>query len=148
MRQRSPSPLRTSFLVACLIAAFLLRCTAAAAQSTPVHAPTLTQTPTRTWTPTTTPTLTRTPTATPTPMPLVADANCDGRGTAADFCAAIMASVDASKFPACRDADSFRGRPLVDRDLIPILADIFSTFAAPWTPTPSVSLPGTRASGR
>ena len=72
-------------------------------------------------------------------MPLIADANCDGRGTAADFCAAIMASVDASKFPACRGADSFRGRLLFERDFIPILADIFSTFAAPWTPTPSPS---------
>ena len=72
-------------------------------------------------------------------MPLIADANCDGRGTAADFCAAILASVDASKFPACRGADSFRGRPLFDRDFIPILVDIFSTFAAPWTPTPSPS---------
>jgi len=77
-------------------------------------------------------------------MPLIADANCDGRGTAADFCAAIMASVDASKFPACRGADSFRGRPLIDRDFIPILADIFSTFAAPWTPTPNPSATITR----
>ena len=136
---RPPSQLHASFLVACLISAFLLRCTAAVAQSTPIRAPTLTRTPTLTGTPTTTSTPTSTRTPTSTPMPLVADANCDGRGTAADFCAAIMVSVDASKFPGCRGAESFRGRPLFDRDFIPILADIFSTFAAPWTPTPSPS---------
>ena len=123
----------------CLTWICLLRLPTAAAQSTPVHAPTLTPTPTRTSTPTITPTPTRTPTSTPTPGRLVADANCDERGSAADFCAAIIVAGDASKFPTCAGADSFRGRRLTDLDFVPILADIFDTFATPWTPTPSPS---------
>lgn len=117
----------------------VFRLSPAAAQSTAVHAPTLTPTPTRTVTPTVSPTPTRTPTHTPTLPPLVADANCDGRGTAADFCAAIIVSGNAALFPACSYADSFRDRDLSDRDFVPILADIFDTFATPWTPTPSPS---------
>jgi hypothetical protein len=76
--------------------------------------------------------------------PLFADANCDGRGTAADFCAAIIVSGNPAKFPACTYADLFRDRGLSDRDFIPLLADIFDTFAAPWTPTPSPSSTITR----
>ena len=133
------SILRSAALAGALLWVALLCSGAAVAQSTPVHAPTLTPTPTRTPTPTAPPTPTRTPTSTPTPLPLIADANCDGRGTAADFSAAIVVSGDASKFPTCVEADRFRDRGLSARDFIPILADIFATFAAPWTPTPSPS---------
>jgi len=76
--------------------------------------------------------------ATPTPR-LVADANCDGRATAADFVAAIMVSGDASQFPACRAADRFRERALTPNDLLPVLHDIFATFDQPRTPTPTAS---------
>jgi hypothetical protein len=108
----------------------------ATAQSTPVHAPTLTPSPTRT----STPTVTATPTYTATPTPrLLADANCDGRSTAADFSAAVIVSGNAARFPACTGADSFRGRSLSDEDFVPLLADIFDTFATPFTPTPTPS---------
>jgi hypothetical protein len=66
---------------------------------------------------------------------LVADANCDGRGSAADFVAAVTVAGDGSSFPDCDGADFFRDRPLSDRDLLPLLNDVFSTFAVPWTPT-------------
>jgi len=134
---------RRSSLAACMLSC-LVHLSPAVAQSTPVSAPTLTPTPTRTATPTASPTPTQTPTRTPTPRPLFADANCDGRGTAADFCAAIIVSGNAAQFPACTYADLFRDRGLSDRDVIPILADIFDTFAAPWTPTPSPSFTITR----
>ncbi len=76
--------------------------------------------------------------AVPTPRP-VADVNCDGRGTAADFCAAVIVSGDETQFPACAAADPFRGQPLTDQDFLPILHDLFDTFAAPWTPTATAS---------
>ncbi|HVO28253.1 MAG TPA: hypothetical protein VMW56_31995 [Candidatus Margulisiibacteriota bacterium] len=121
------------------VSSCVLHLSHAGAQSTPVHAPTLTPTPTRTATPSVPPTPPPTPTPTPTQRPLFADANCDGRGTAADFAAAISVSGNAALFPACAYADLFRDRGLSDRDFVPILADIFDTFAAPWTPTPSPS---------
>jgi hypothetical protein len=122
----------------------LLALSAAAAQSTPVHAPTPTPTATRTSTPSVSPTPTPTPTPSPTlPLP-AADANCDRRGTVADFSAAIIVSGDATRFPGCAGADSFRGRRLSDQDVVAILADIFDTFGAPPTPTPSPSATITR----
>lgn len=136
--------LRAALFAGLLLWILLFHCGGPAAQSTPVHAPTLTPSPTRTLTPTGAPTPTRTPSPTPTPLPLLADANCDGRGTAADFSAAIVVSGNATKFPACAAADRFRDRGLSDRDFVPILADIFDTFAAPWTPTPTPSFTITR----
>lgn len=136
--------LRAAFFAGGLLWISLFHFRGAAAQSTPVHAPTLTPSPTRTLTPTASPTPTRTQSPTPTPLPLIADANCDGRGTAADLSAAIIVSGNAAKFPACAAADRFRDRGLSDRDFIPILADIFDTFAVPWTPTPTPSFTITR----
>ncbi len=123
---------------------------AAAAQTTPVQAPTPTATASRTRTPTATATSTPTATRTPTPLPLVADANCDGRGSAADFCAAIIVSGDETRFASCAGAEPFRGRPLSEQDFLPLFHDIFDTFAAPWTPTPTRSstvTPTGRATG-
>ncbi len=71
--------------------------------------------------------------------PLVADVNCDGRTSAADFPAAIFVSADGTRFPACADADSFRDRTLTDRDFLPLLHDVFGTFNAPLTATPTAS---------
>jgi hypothetical protein len=124
----------------CILAACLLLVPLTAqAQSTPIQAPSLTPSPTRTRTPTQTATPTATSTATSTPIPLVADANCDGRASAADFSAIVIVSGDDSRFPGCADADPFRGRPVGDPDFLPLLHDIFDTFAAPFTPTPTRS---------
>ncbi len=109
----------------------------AAAQSTPVHADTPTQTATRTPSVTVTPTATRTPVATPTLKPVLADANCDGVGSAADFTAAIRVSADENALPTCRGADLFRGQQLSMASFLPLFHDIFDSFAAPWTPTPT-----------
>ncbi len=75
---------------------------------------------------------------------LVADANCDARPSAADFVAAIIVSADETQFPSCADAGPFRGRALSDADFLPILHDIFGTFTARWTPTPTLSRTATR----
>lgn len=72
------------------------------------------------------------------PLP-VADANCDGRGSAADFTAAVIVSGDGAQFPSCAAADPFRDRMLQDADFVPILHDLFDTFTAPRTATPTVS---------
>jgi len=112
------------------------------ADATTVHAPTPTATMTRSPTVSASPTITQTPMQTPTRPPtpvLVADANCDGAGSAADFAAAIIVSADSAQFPTCTAANQFRGRFLTDEDFIPILHDIFATFDAPWTPTPTAS---------
>lgn len=69
----------------------------------------------------------------------VADANCDERGSAADFVAVIAVAYDGLLFADCEDADFFRDRPLADRDFLPLFNDVFSTFAVPWTPTITAS---------
>lgn len=93
---------------------------------------------TRTRTPTPTPTATALPTATPTSS-LLADANCDRVGSAPDLSAAIIVSVEPEQFPGCRGADQFRGRSLTDIDFLVIYQDLFATFDARWTPTPTAS---------
>src|SRR5262245_56502805 len=104
---------------------------------TPSRTVTATATPTRTVTPT------RTRTATPTPF-LVADANCDGQGSAPDLTAAVIVSTDGTQFAQCADADPFRDRVLTDADFLPVLHDIFGTFDPVWTPTPSATPTVTR----
>ena len=106
-------------------------------QSTPVHADTPTRTATRTPSVSVTPTATHTPAPTPTREPVLADANCDGAGSAADFTAAIRVSADENALPTCRGADLFRGRPLSTASFLPLFHDIFDSFAARWTPTPT-----------
>lgn len=69
----------------------------------------------------------------------VADANCDAAGTAADLVAAVLASGAPAAFPGCRGADPFRGRQLTHLDLLAVFHDLFATFDAPWTPTPTAS---------
>jgi len=81
--------------------------------------------------------------AAPTPRP-VADANCDGRTSAADFVAAIIVSGDAAQFPTCLAADRFRDRALTPTEFLPLLHDIFDTFDQPRTPTPTASRTVTR----
>ena len=78
-----------------------------------------TQTATRTPSVTVTPTATRTPVATPTLKPVLADANCDGVGSAADFSAAIRVSADENALPTCRGADLFRGQQLSTASFLP-----------------------------
>jgi len=80
------------------------------------------------------------PAAVVTP-PLVADVNCDGRGSAADFTAAILVAADDTRFASCPYADPFRDQVLTPDDFLPILHDLFATFTAPWTPTPTASHP-------
>ena len=75
--------------------------------------------------------------------PLVADVNCDGRGSAADFTAAILVAADDTRFASCPDAVPFRDQILTPADFLPILHDLFATFTAPWTPTPTASHPAT-----
>lgn len=82
------------------------------------------------------------PAAAVTP-PLVADVNCDGRGSAADFTAAILVAADDTRFPSCPDADPFRDQILTPADFLPILHDLFATFTAPWTPTATAFRPST-----
>src|SRR5262249_38131030 len=78
----------------------------------------------------------------PTPTPrLVADANCDGVSSAADFTAAVIVADDGSRFPDCDGANQFRDRILIPRDFFAILHDIFATFVPPWTPTPTAVPP-------
>ncbi|HVM97091.1 MAG TPA: hypothetical protein VMT89_11935 [Candidatus Acidoferrales bacterium] len=48
-------------------------------------------------------------------------------------------SFEPAQFPGCAGADLYRNRDLTDRDFLPLLNDMFSTFAAPWTPTPTLS---------
>lgn len=93
---------------------------------------------TRTRTPTPTPTASALPTSTPKSA-LLADANCDRVGSAPDLSAAIIVSVEPEQFPGCRGADQFRGRPLTDIDFLVIYQDLFATFDARWTPTPTAS---------
>jgi hypothetical protein len=80
------------------------------------------------------------PAAIATSLPfLVADANCDSRGSAADFTAAVIICGDYTQFPNCAGAEPFRDRPLTDEDFLPILHDIFMTFAPRETPTATAS---------
>ena len=116
----------------------LLVATAVHAQ-TPPDVPTATPTRTRTATRTATWSPTPTPTVTPLPLLLVADTNCDGRGTAADFVAAIIVSGDGTQFAGCSYGDPFRDVPLANSDFLPILHDLFDTFDPPYTPTPTAS---------
>jgi hypothetical protein len=103
-----------------------------------------TSTPTPLFTRTLFPTCTASPTVTRTPTPapassLIADANCDGVGSAADLTAAIIVSYDPAQFPGCHGAESFRGRPLTNNDFLAVFADLFDTFGIAWTPTPTAS---------
>ena len=109
--------------------------------ATPLHTRTLF--PTFTGSPSPTPSPTRTP-----PSPFIADANCDGTASAADLLAAIMVSYDTSRFPGCRGAESFRGRPLTENDFLALFNDLFATFAVRWTPTPSATRTVTRTATR
>jgi len=115
-----------------LAASLLMVVASAAAAITPEP------TNTRPRTPTPTPTATALATATPTSS-LLADANCDRVGSAPDLSAAIIVSVEPEQFPGCRGADLFRGHPLSDLDFLVIYQDLFATFDARWTPTPTAS---------
>jgi hypothetical protein len=131
-------------LCCCLVAG-------AVAAQTPTEPPTTTPSPR--FTRTLFPTFTATPTSTPTPTraptsSLVADANCDLVGSAPDLTAAIIVSHDPEQFPACRGAESFRGRPLTDNDFLALFDDLFDTFAIPWTATPTASQTVTRTATR
>src|SRR5438067_893879 len=83
--------------------------------------------------------------ATPLPTPLPADVNCDGASSAADFTAAVLVSVDGSRFAECASADPFRDRPLSAADFLSLLQGLFDTLSARWTPTPSASPTTTRS---
>jgi hypothetical protein len=81
----------------------------------------------------------------PSPTPfLVADVNCDGRSSSADFSAAVIVSGDGTNFRDCPDANPFRDRALDERDFLPMQHDLFGTFNAPHTPTPTVTATATR----
>jgi len=69
----------------------------------------------------------------------VADVNCDGATTAADFVALAIVSDDGTLFPECVAADPFRNQPLTDEDFLPLLVAVFDSLSPRWTPTPSAS---------
>lgn len=70
--------------------------------------------------------------------------NCDGDTSAADISAAILVSADPVQFPDCAAAGAFRGQPISDADLLPIIQDVFNFFDVAWTPTPSRTPTATR----
>lgn len=70
-------------------------------------------------------------------IPLLADANCDGIGSAADFVAASIVAQDTFAFNDCRGADPFRNGQLTPQTQELLLNDVFHRLELPWTPTPT-----------
>jgi hypothetical protein len=138
-----PTPIVWLVVVAALVRPADAQTPTETATLTPTSLATRTLFPTFTQSPTPTPTPTRTP-----PSPFLADANCDRVGSAADTIAAIIVSDDATRFADCLGANSFRGHPLSDNDFLALFNDLFSTFAVPFTPTPTASRTVTRTPSR
>ncbi len=77
-------------------------------------------------------------------IPLLADANCDGIGSAADFVAASIVAQDTFAFNDCRGADPFRNGQLTPQTQELLLNDVFHRLELPWTPTPTQTPTTTR----
>ncbi|MBI1818339.1 MAG: hypothetical protein HYR72_25440 [Deltaproteobacteria bacterium] len=77
-------------------------------------------------------------------IPLLADANCDGIGSAADFVAASIVAQDTFALHDCRGADPFCDGQLTPQTQELLLNDVFHRLELPWTPTPTKTPTTTR----